>query len=115
VLYTTTKQVHVVDPLDKYNLVKGAYSDMVNRLKAGTNATALNLFFGHSKATYEDIFNRLGSDLPTMANQLGAVHGITISPTTAELVITRDVAGTKQTFMIYLMRGEDGIWRIESM
>ena len=30
--------------------------------------------------------------------------------------ITSDLLnGTKQNFMIYLMRGEDGIWRIESM
>ena len=79
VLYTTTKQVHIVDPADKYNLVKGAYTDMVNRLKAGTNSTALNLFFGHAKATYEDIFNKLGTDLPSIANQLGTVESITFS------------------------------------
>jgi hypothetical protein len=30
--------------------------------------------------------------------------------------ITSDLLdGTKQIFMIYLMRGEDGIWRIESL
>jgi hypothetical protein len=107
--------VHIVDPADKYNLVKGAFTDMVNRLKAGTNSLALNLFFGHSKATYEDVFDKLGTDLPTIANQLGAVESITFSQSTAEVVLSRTVSGSKQIFMIHLMRGEDGIWRIESM
>jgi hypothetical protein len=115
VLYTTTKQVHIVDPADKYNLVKGAFTDMVNRLKAGTNSTALNLFFGHARAIYEDIFTKLGTDLPAIANQLGTVESINFSKSSAEVVMSRMVSGTKQIFMIYLMRGEDGIWRIESM
>ncbi|MBL0142906.1 MAG: hypothetical protein IPP91_12595 [Betaproteobacteria bacterium] len=115
VIYTTTKQVHIVDPADKYDLVKGAFSDMVNRLKAGTNATALNLFFGHARSTYEDVFTRLGADLPTVANQLGTVESINFSKSSAEVIMSRMVNGTKQIFMIYLMRGEDGIWRIESL
>jgi hypothetical protein len=115
VLYTTTKQVHIVDPADKYNLVKGAFTDMVNRLKAGTNSLALNLFFGHAKPVYEDVFTKLGTDLPTMANQLGTVERIIFSSGMAQIVMSRSVSGTKQIFMIYLMRGEDGIWRIESM
>ena len=48
-------------------------------------------------------------------NQLGHIDRIAISTTVAELVILRDVDGAKQTFLIYVMRGEDGIWRIESM
>jgi hypothetical protein len=115
VLYTTTKQVHIVDPGDKYNLVKGAFTDMVNRLKAGTNSLALNLFFGHAKPIYEDIFTKLGSDLPTIANQLGTVESISFSKSSAEAIMSRTVGGTKQVFMIYLMRGEDGIWRIEAL
>jgi hypothetical protein len=101
--------------LDKYNLVKDVYTDMVNRLKAGTPSTALSLFFGHSRALYEDIFNKLGADLGLAADQLGAIGSIGIAPEMAELVVVRDIVGTRKAFMIYLMRGEDGIWRIESM
>ncbi len=114
-IYTTTKQVHIVDPADKYNLVRGAYTDTVNRLKAGTNATALNLFFGYARATYEDIFTKPGTDLPAIANQLGTVESINFSKSSAEIVMPRMVSGTKQIFMIYLVRGEDGIWRIEAL
>jgi hypothetical protein len=115
VIYTTVKKIRIEDPVVKYNLVKGAYTDMVNRLKAGNNSQALNLFFGHAKATYEDIFTKLGTDLPAIANQLGAIESITFSKGMAEVVMSRAVSGSKQIFMIHLMRGEDGIWRIESM
>ncbi len=115
VIYTTTKRVHIIDPADKYDLVKGAFSDVMNRLKAGTNNLALNLFFGHAKPVYEDIFNKLGTDLPTIANQFGTVEGITFSRSAAQLTLSRTVEGSKQVFTIQLMRGEDGIWRIESM
>jgi hypothetical protein len=61
------------------------------------------------------VFGKLGTDLPAIANQLGTVESISFSKSSAEVVMSRMVSGTKQIFMIYLMRGEDGIWRIESM
>ena len=115
VLYTATKQVHIVDPADKYDLVKGVFSDVMNRLRAGSSSQALNLYFGHAKPVYEDIFTKLGTDLPAIANQFGAVESITFSRSAAQLTLSRMVDGGKQIFTIQLMRGADGIWRIESM
>jgi hypothetical protein len=115
VLYTTTKQVHIVDPADKYDLVKGVFSDVMNRLKAGSNSQALNLYFGHAKPIYEDIFTKLGTDLPAIANQFGTVESITFSRSAAQLTLSRMVDGSKQIFTIQLMRGSDGVWRIDSM
>ncbi|MBK6981858.1 MAG: hypothetical protein IPH30_10440 [Betaproteobacteria bacterium] len=110
-----TKQVHIIDPADKYDLVKGVFSDVMNRLKAGSNSQALNLYFGHARDTYEDVFNKLGTDLPTIANQFGTVESITFSRSAAQLTLSRIVEGAKQIFTIQLMRGQDGIWRIDSM
>ena len=115
VIYTATKQVHIIDPADKYDLVKGVFSDVMNRLKAGSNSQALNLYVGHARDTYEDVFNKLGTDLPTIANQFGTVESITFSRSAAQLTLSRIVEGAKQIFTIQLMRGQDGIWRIDSM
>ncbi len=115
VIYTTVKKIRIEDPVVKYNLIKGAYTDMVNRLKAGNNSQALNLFFGHAKPVYEDVFTKLGTDLPTTANQLGTIESITFSHGIAQILMSRSVSGGKQIFTIQLMCGEDGIWRIESM
>ncbi|MBK6981860.1 MAG: hypothetical protein IPH30_10450 [Betaproteobacteria bacterium] len=61
------------------------------------------------------MFNKLGTDLPTIANQFGTVESITFSRSAAQLVLSREDSGGKQIFTIQLMRGADGIWRIESM
>jgi hypothetical protein len=115
VVYTFTQVLYAYSAVQKYLLLKGVYTGMVDRLKAGNSSTALNFFLGHARPVYEDIFNKLGADLATYASQLGDVVTINMSDQTAEIVISRDVAGGKQAFMIYMLLGEDGIWRIESM
>ena len=40
------------------------------------------------------------------------MSGTTAMGNSAEVTVIRIVGADKQTFMVYLMRGEDGIWRI---
>ena len=116
VVYATTRQVHVATRQDKYQIIKGAYSDMVNRLSAGTTSTAMNLFVDSARTVYQSVFDNIGnSAVPAAASQLGAVQSIAFSNSTAELILTRTVNGSLQTFQVHLIRGGDGIWRIESM
>lgn len=56
-----------------------------------------------------------GGDLPSIVPQLSSVDGISSSMKAAEITVLRDGASGKQAFFVHLLRGEDGIWRIESM
>ena len=78
-VYTTEKRIYGVDPVVRYNLVKGVYRDMLARLTSG------NLESGN------------------------------VSPDYANLLITRDEAGDKFGYYVYLVRAADGIWRIDGM
>jgi hypothetical protein len=98
-----------------HGLIRGVYSDLLSRLQASNSALALNLFPEYARPIYDDIFGKLGTDLPTVANQLGSVLRISASEKTAELILTRQVGGDTLSFAVYLLRGGDGIWRIESM
>lgn len=114
-IYTTVKQVKVENPLEKIRIVRGVYSDLIDRLKASNKTLALNLFFGHAQQKYDDVFTALEGDLVAAANQLGVISRVTVSPETAELVISRtDMNGTNN-FSVIMFFGEDGIWRIEGM
>jgi hypothetical protein len=115
VIWTSTKYVVVSGPLDSYQIVRNVYSNMLDQLKAGNKAGALTNFFGHAQTKYGAIFTALGTDLATFAAQLGTIGTVTISGGSAEIVLVRDVNSVKQTFTIYLLLGEDGVWRIESM
>jgi hypothetical protein len=115
VIWSSTKFVVVSGPLDSFQVVRNVYLQMVDYLKAGNKTDALRNFFGHAQAKYSEIFTALGADLAVFATQLGTIGAVTIAGDTAEIVLVRDVNNTRQSFTIYLMRGEDGVWRIESM
>jgi alpha-tubulin suppressor-like RCC1 family protein len=115
VIYAAVKQVKVENPLEKIRIVRGVYSDLIDRLKASNKTLALNLFFGHARDKYDAVFTAFGVDLAANANQLGGIARVTASLETAELILTRTDAGGTTVFSVTLFLGEDGIWRIEGM
>jgi hypothetical protein len=116
VIYTTTKQVHIVDPADKYNLVKGVFTEMLGRLSAGNTTGASTALTSTAGDKYMPVFDALGSALPTIASQLGTIQRATFTNGAAEIMLVRPGAGGQSTaFFIYLIKGQDGIWRIDGM
>ena len=115
VLYTATKQVHIADPIAKYNVLKGVYTDIVGRLSAGNGTSASGLFVNDRRADYQDFFAQIGSNLASVAGQLGQLRGGSITGSHAELVVVRTTADGPTAFIIHAVRGADGIWRVESM
>ena len=69
----------------------------------------------YARAKYGDIFTKLGTDLPAFAAQLGAISTVSASDSLGEVVIVRNVNGSMQTFIVHMLRGFDGTWRIDSM
>ena len=115
VIYQKTNAVVVKDATAHVKLVKSIYLDMVDRLTVNNTELALNLFLESAQPKYSNIFSNLGSSVTTLAPQLGTLGSTTASNEHAEVVLTRMVGGVAQSFLIYLIRGDDGIWRIESM
>jgi hypothetical protein len=115
VIYLARRKIRVYSPAELGSTILGVYQTMVDRLAANNPSAALNCFTGDAAAIYSGVFNALGGSLPTVASQLGRLVDGVISQDTAELTIVRDTSGGPQAFMIYMLRGGDGIWRIESM
>lgn len=88
---------------------------MKDRLRRGATEGALNTVGSATYEKYRDIFSSLGSSLSTVVDQLGAIDSSSIGREMAEYLIVRDAGGFRYDYMIYLMRGEDGVWRISSM
>ncbi|HRI88680.1 MAG TPA: hypothetical protein PK869_10455, partial [Candidatus Hydrogenedentes bacterium] len=115
VIYTTSRQVHIEDPVVKYNLLKGVYTDVVARLSAGNGTAASGLFIESQRTGYQEFFGQIGSNLASVAGQLGQLRGGTISGNRGELVVVRETSEGLTAFTINVIRGADGIWRVESM
>jgi hypothetical protein len=114
-MFRTTRTVRVFERGELGLKVVDAYQTMVGRLAAENVAGALRAFVGDMQDRYADVFEALAVSPRQVAEQLGQLVDGVVSENSAELTIARDTPNGKELFMVYLIRGGDGIWRIESM
>lgn len=115
IIYRTRKSIVVLLPELFQGNVRAIYENMLLRLRAGNIAGALTAFTGSAQERFNDVFTQLQPDLATIIDQLGTITEITFNLDMAELTLVRTGADASQKFMIYLIRSEDGIWRIDGM
>ncbi|HEX8738905.1 MAG TPA: hypothetical protein VF925_02045, partial [Casimicrobiaceae bacterium] len=115
VIYETKKSIVVLMPNLYGNRIRAVYEQMLTRLGAGNVTGALTAFTKSAYEKYEGIFNQLQPDLSTIVGQAGTITGMTFNLDVAELNVVRDTADGPQQFMVYLIRSEDGVWRVDGM
>ncbi|MEN8177288.1 MAG: PKD domain-containing protein [Pseudomonadota bacterium] len=113
--YGSIHPVIVTDITIEDAKLRSVYLSMLDRLRAGSIAGALNNVTGGVYAKYREIFQTLTPDLQTIVDQLGDLSTGAIGTDMAEYVVTRSVNGEQKAFPIYLLRSEDGVWRIDGM
>lgn len=96
-------------------MLRGIYNGMMDNLRTRNIDGALTAISGGMREKYRTIFEALGSSLPTVVDQLGTLQTGTIGGAMAEYVVVRQQNGTSRAFLIYLLKGEDGVWRIDGM
>ena len=88
---------------------------LLARLRVGNIPGALTAFTGSAYDKYNEIFNQLQPSLAEIVDQVGEVQDVTFTGDSAELIVVRNSTDGRQLFMIYMLRSEDGIWRIDGM
>lgn len=96
-------------------MLRGIYQGMLDKLKLGNVDGALNAVTAGVYKKYRDVFVALKPSLPAVIPTLGTLSAGTIGDEIAEYVLIRDNGGNPQAFLIYFLRGEDGVWRIDGM
>ena len=114
-IYTASRRVRAVDPREIGYKVASVYTTLVNNLAANNVSGALTAFVDGARDRYATVFADLGTALSAVAAQLGSLSNISLTEDMAELTVARPVETDTQLFMIYLIRGRDGLWRIETM
>jgi Glucodextranase, domain B/PKD domain len=100
---------------DMEQILRGVYTGMLDHLKVGDIDGALTSITGGTRQKYKAIFEALEPNLTTVVDQLGTIERIVISERFAELTVVREKNGGRRAYLVYLLRSEDGVWRIESM
>jgi PKD repeat protein len=113
--HTLTQAIVVVSVASMDAMLRSTYSGMLTRLRAGDIDGALTAFTGSVNQKYRTVFTALGLSLPSIVDQLGAIQDGMISSGFAEYSIVRNLPNGQQAFLIYFIRGEDGVWRIDAM
>ena len=88
---------------------------MLNRLSAGNIAGAMTAVTASMQNKYSAIFTTLQPDLRTIVAQLGVLQWISVTDELAEIGIIRSGANGPQTFQVYVLCCEDGVWRVDGM
>jgi hypothetical protein len=113
-IYTTKQTIFVVSPSDRDLTLQSVYLGMLGRLQAGDIPDAVNALTSSVYDKYSAVFNSI-SNLPSVVPQLGNVQQANIDDELAEYFIQQNTASGSNSFLVYLILGEDGIWRIDGM
>ena len=114
-LYSTNKAIVVRSATALQGSLRAIYDGMLARLRVGNIPAALTAFTGAAYDKYNAIFTQLQPSLASVVDQLGEVREVTFGMDLAEFSIVRDGPNGPQRFMLYMIRSEDGIWRIDGM
>jgi hypothetical protein len=115
VIYQARRQLRVYDRAELAGNVVSVYWTMLDRLGANDPTAALRLFTADAQDRYADVFATLGNSVVSVAPQLRRIVDGVVGDDIAELTHLRDTPNGPALFMIYLVRGRDGLWRIETM
>jgi hypothetical protein len=114
-VYSGTRWLQAQDPSLVGYRALSVVNGMLDELSLGNATAALRFFTGDARATYQGVFDRLGSTLPQVAQQLGVLKQGSFGDGSAEFVLLRDTADGPRAFPMYVYKGTDGVWRLESM
>jgi hypothetical protein len=115
VVLVTSRKVRAFGREELGAKVARIYTTLVDRLATSNGTGAVSLFVGDSRQHYADAFLALAGTLPAVAAQLGDLVSGVIGEDLAELMIARGSGSSRKLFTVFLIRGADGIWRVEGM
>jgi len=113
--YDSTQVVVAQDVAGVNTLLSCTYARMLAKLRAGDIDGALAHFTASASDKYRGVFTALQPNLATTVDQLGTIQDATIGKDFAEYVIVRNSTSGPKAFLMYFIRSEDGIWRIDGM
>ncbi|MBC7625127.1 MAG: hypothetical protein H7232_17285, partial [Aeromicrobium sp.] len=111
--YTYPILIRAVSELDQQ--LRSVLADMSSALRRGDIETALKYFTPAAAIQYQPILADPGTNLSSLADQLGNIVDGTLSAGFAEYLIVRQTASGKKGYLLYFLQMPDGAWRIAQM
>lgn len=105
----------VNDEAGQDDVLQQVWNGMRSALISGNRALVTQYLSPGSERTYGGIFDSLMPHMAEVFNELSVIEPVEINNDIASYAILRLEYGVIKTYMINFARGNDGVWRIDSM
>jgi PKD repeat protein len=114
---TTAQQLTIVvqDTAQLDQVLQATWNDFTAALTSRNAPQALQFFNAQAQLTYKPVFDVLVANLPDIVASFSALQPVSFTPDIAEYAVIRDDGSRGMMYMIYFLRGADGVWRLDSM
>lgn len=114
-VYYSRHSVQAQDLGTTDGLLRDVYGRMLDRLRVGAIEGALNSVASSARDRYRLVFDALAPNLDTIVDQMGSLGQGIIGADYAEYLLVRTPGPGGRAYLIYFIRGDDGVWRIAEM
>lgn len=111
--YTVPVTVHAPEDLDRD--VLATWEGLLSALAARDTSRASTYVHSSSFERYAEVFDALRDNLPDVLGGFSEPVPVQLAGDLAEYAVTRTIEGVEHAFLIYLVRGADGVWRLSAM
>jgi hypothetical protein len=113
--YSWVQPIYIDSPGDVDNKLQTVFSSMLNRLRRGAVDGALNYLTDPMRTKYANAFYGANGSLASIVDQLGALVGGRLGENWAYYTVVRNEGGQDIGFPLFMVRGNDAVWRIGEM
>jgi hypothetical protein len=107
--------VEVMETAQMDELFKSLWDEMNEALVAGDKEAALAYLNTAAQAKYDPVFEVLLPHMPEIVDSYSPLMRVSISSNIGEFAVNRTIDGELKIFFIYYLKGNDGVWRLNSM
>ena len=114
-VFTQTLVVGVNDAQQMDQLFASIWTGMNNALARGDVNAALSYLNESAKRKYQRVFTALLPQMPQIVASYSSLRRVSISESIGEYAINRTITGRNKIFLIYFLKDQDGVWRLDAM
>ena len=114
---TVTKMAKVVVQHPTYyeDLFNAIWNGMNNALLDGNVDLAVSYLTESSGDRYRPVFEALLENMPEIIESYSPLQPVTVASDFGEFAVTRQNGDRQQLYLIYFLKDDDGVWRLDAM
>lgn len=107
--------IQVLDPAVFDARLLALWDGVFDAIVANNVEAALQLMTPAGKKKYRRVFEGLAADMETIIQDFSRPERMSASSSIGEYAVVRLENGRRQIFLVYFVKGTDGVWRLDTM